>query len=223
MRARPDKQRIIEALLDAYRAGDFPMADPDSGAIGLYTAPQRGVIPLELGAFHVPRRLTQRLNSAPFVIACDTRFAEVVRACALPRSEDNGVWISEDLAALYVLLHEAGHAHSVEAFIPHPMTGEPELVGGVFGVHIGAAFLGESMFHAPPPGGTDASKACLVHLVAHLRQRGFTLFDTQLTNPFLERFGCVAIPRRQYESRLAQAVALDIPWAPFGPDWRRAL
>ena len=121
------------------------------------------------------------------------------------------------------MLHDAGHAHSVEAIAINPDPGAETLAGGVFGVHLGGAFLGESMFHAPPPAGTDASKVCLVHLVAHLRKRGFALFDTQLTNPFLERFGCEEITQTQYESRLAEALAIDIPWAPFDPDWRAAL
>lgn len=198
------------------------MADPDSGELDFYTAHHRGVFPLEPGGFHVPRRLTQRLNSTPFVITADTRFAQVVRCCAAPRSDDNGVWISDQLASLYQMLHEAGHAHSVEAVAVDHETGDHTLVGGIFGVHLGGAFLGESMFHAPPPTGTDAGKACLVHLVAHLRARGFTLFDTQLTNPFLERFGCVEIPQRQYEARLAGAAGANTDWAPFAPDWRDA-
>lgn len=225
MRSRPDRQHVIDSLLDAYRAGAFPMADPDTGELDFYTAHDRGVFPLEREhehAFHIPRRLAQRLNTSPFVITTDTRFAQVVRCCAAPRSDDNGVWISDQLAALYQLLHEAGHAHSVEAVAVDPATGARTLAGGIFGVHLGGAFLGESMFHAPPPTGTDASKACLVHLVAHLRRRGFTLFDTQLTNPFLERFGCVEIPQAEYEARLAGAAGTSIDWAPFTPEWRDA-
>jgi len=222
VRTPPNKQQIIDSLLHAYRAGAFPMADPDTGELEFYASKQRGVFPLEPGGFHVPRRLRQRLNTGPFRITTDTRFAEVVRRCAAPRSEDNGVWISEQLAALYQLLHEAGHAHSVEATVTDPETGEDALAGAVFGIHIGGAFLGESMFHAAPPIGTDASKACLVHLVAHLRQRGFALFDTQLTNPFLERFGCTEIPQEEYEARLADALEAPVDWAPFAPRWRDA-
>lgn len=222
MRTPPDKQQVVDSLLSAYRAGAFPMADPDTGELDFFAATMRGHFPLEPGAFHVPRRLRQRLNTSPFRIATDTCFAEVVRRCAAPRSEDNGVWISDQLAALYQLLHEAGHAHSVEAFATDPDTGAEHLAGGIFGVHLGGAFLGESMFHAPPPLGTDASKACLVHLVAHLRRRGFTLFDTQLTNPFLEQFGCTEIPQAEYETLLAEAQAAPVGWTPFAPQWRDA-
>jgi len=223
MRPRPTRQHLIDSLLDAYRAGAFPMADPDTGVLALYTAPQRGVFPLTPGAFHVPRRLIQRLKTEPFAITTDTRFAQVVRSCAQPRGGDNGVWISEQLIDLYQLLHNAGHAHSVEAHSVDPDTGARSLVGGVFGIHLGGAFLGESMFHAPPPTGTDASKACLVHLVAHLRRRGFTLFDTQMTNPFLEQFGNTEIPQDDYQSRLDIAVEMDIDWAPFEPHWPDAM
>ena len=217
------RQPIIDSLLDAYRAGAFPMSDPDTGELALYESQRRGVFPLTPGAFHVPRRLRRTLKANPFRIATDTCFAQVVRQCAQPRSKDNGVWISDQLIDLYQMLHDAGHAHSVEAFAIDPDTGERTLAGGLFGVHIGSAFLGESMFHAPPPIGTDAGKACLVHLVAHLRSRGFVLFDTQLANPFLDRFGCIEITQEDYESRLACATESDIPWEPFAPDWRNAL
>ena len=199
------------------------MGDPNTGTLDLYTTEHRGIFPLEPGAFHVPRRLAQRLNSDPFTITTDTRFAEVVRNCAKSRSDENGVWICEPLIDLYLMLHEAGHAHSVEAIATDPVTGIETLAGGIFGVHIGGAFLGESMFHADPPIGTDASKACLAHLVAHLRKQGFTLFDTQMSNPFLERFGNVEIPQSDYESRLARAVDLEVDWAPFVPHWPDAL
>ena len=223
MRPSPSRQQIVETLLDAYRAGAFPMADPETGELALYLAERRGVFPLDPGAFHVPRRLARRLQTNPFVVTTNTRFEQVVRCCAEPRDDDNGAWISDQLIELYRMLHDAGHAHSVEAIAINPDTGAETLAGGVFGVHLGGAFLGESMFHAPSPLGTDASKVCLVHLVAHLRKRGFALFDTQLTNPFLERFGCEEITQTQYESRLAEALAIDIPWTPFDPDWRDAL
>ncbi len=223
MTPKPDQQWIINALLDAYRAGAFPMGDPDSGTLDLYTAEHRGIFPLDPGAFHVPKRLAQRLNTNPFTITTDTRFEEVVRYCAKPRSEDNGVWICEPLVDLYLMLHEAGHAHSVEAIAIDPDTGIETLAGGIFGVHIGGAFLGESMFHADPPIGTDASKSCLVYLVAHLRKQDFTLFDTQMTNPFLERFGNTEISQDEYETMLSKAVDLEIDWAPFAPHWPDAL
>jgi len=223
MRIPPSAHRIVCSLLEAYRSGAFPMADPETGELAFYTAQRRGVFSLTPGGFHVPRRLARTLNAGRFRITTDERFGEVVRACAAPRDDEDGVWINEELACLYDLLHEAGYAHSVEAWATDPETGATELAGGIFGVHVGAAFMGESMYHAPPPVGTDASKAALVHLVAHLRWRGFMLFDTQLTNPFLERFGCVEIERTAYEALLAEASAHEAAWAPFAPQWRDAL
>jgi leucyl/phenylalanyl-tRNA--protein transferase len=124
----------------------------------------------------------------------------VIRACAEPRADRRETWLDERLIAAYVELHERGFAHSVEAFR------DGELVGGLYGVQLGAAFFGESMFSRPEQGGTDASKVCLVELVRILREHGFTLLDTQFTTRHLARFGCVEIPRARYLELLEAAI-----------------
>ncbi|RMH28593.1 MAG: leucyl/phenylalanyl-tRNA--protein transferase [Planctomycetota bacterium] len=221
---------LVENLLDAYRQGAFPMADADTGEIRFYYALRRGIFPIApgdpAGRFHVPRSLRRRLNSGWFDVRIDTAFDEVVRACAEPRPDDDQTWISDEIARWFGLLHAAGHAHSVEAWRADPRTGEPRLVGGVYGLAIGGAFFGESMFSRPrrrrpdgsrdPLDGTDASKVCLVSLVERLRRRGFSLFDTQLVNPHLARLGCVEIPHEEYMRRLADAVAAPALWDGIG-------
>lgn len=227
-----DQRRIVGALLDAYRQGAFPMADPDTGDLNFYTADPRGILPLDPpNAFHVPRSLHRRLRSGWFDIRADTAFEGVVRGCALPRPREPVSWIDDRIVDLYTLLHRAGHAHSVEAWRTDAATGDEHLVGGIYGVSIGAAFFGESMFSLPRPratspaanghaaaarrhplDGTDASKVCLAHLVHHLRARGYTLFDTQLVNPHIARFGCVEIPAADYLRRLAEAVERPVAW-----------
>jgi len=180
-----------ETLLAAYSQGVFPMADRD-GTIRWYSADPRGILPLE--GFHVPRTLRGVVRSGKFEIRINTDFEGVMRGCREARAQ--GTWISGDLIAAYVRLHELGFAHSVEAWR------EGELAGGLYGVSLGAAFFGESMFHRR----TDASKVALVHLVGRLRQRGFELLDTQATTDHLRRFGCVEIPAQEYLSLLRRAI-----------------
>lgn len=194
-------------LLWAYRAGIFPMADPETGEIGWFDPSPRGVLPLD--AFHVPRNLARAVRREPFGIRSDSAFEEVMRACAAPRRDEPESWIDERLIAAYVGLHERGAAHSVEAWLGDT------LVGGLYGVHVGAAFFGESMFVRPDLGGSGASKICLVHLVGHLRRRGFALLDTQFTNEHLEQFGCIEIDRAEYHRILADAVGRPVGWEPF--------
>ncbi len=200
-------------MLEAYRRGLFPMGDPDTGDIGWYDPDPRGVIPLEPGGFRVPRSLRAKVRRGRFRITTDRAFERVIRACAEPRSDD-GVWISEPIIEVYCTLHAHGHAHSIEAWLDEG-DAEPTLVGGLYGVAVGAAFAGESMFSRPDLGGTDASKVCLVHLVGHLRRAGFTLLDTQFTNAHLEQFGCVEIPRDAYRRQLIEATACEVAWQPF--------
>lgn len=221
---------IIEALLSAYRQGAFPMADPATDFVGFYHAPKRGIFPIEAndpaGAFHVPRSMRRRLNSGWFEIRCDTDFKGVVRGCAEPRVDDPETWISDEIARWFQILHDAGHAHSVEAWRRDPTTGRDVLVGGIYGLAIGGVFCGESMFSRPLPrlaggdrhplDGTDASKVCLVRLVEHLRGRGFVLFDTQLPNPHLDRFGCAEVSHEEYMRRLERAIDLPVTWGAFG-------
>jgi len=198
-----------ELLIRAYANGVFPMADPDTDRIEWFKPMRRGVLPLE--RFQVPKSLRRVVRSGRFDVRCDTAFEEVMRQCASPRERADESWINERLIEAYVNLHEAGHAHSVEAYR------HGKLVGGLYGVHLGAAFFGESMFVRPEQGGTDASKVCLVHLVNHLKQRGFVLLDTQFWNPHLAQFGCEEIDAGMYDKRLAEAVSKLVTWGSFNP------
>jgi leucyl/phenylalanyl-tRNA---protein transferase len=191
-----------QTLLSAYAQGLFPMAGRD-GRIGWYTADPRGVIPL--GAFHVPHSLRPLVAKTPeqggFQIRINFDFAGIMRACAQNRRE--GTWINEKLIAAYTHLHELGFAHSVEAWK------DGQLAGGLYGVSLGAAFFGESMFHHV----RDASKIALVHLVRRLQERGYELLDTQATTPHLEKFGCVDISAREYLQRLKSAMRRECLFA----------
>ncbi|MBX3322184.1 MAG: leucyl/phenylalanyl-tRNA--protein transferase [Phycisphaeraceae bacterium] len=203
---------IVRAILAAYAQGLFPMADPDSGEIHWFDPPVRGIIPLD--DFRISRSLAQRVRSRRFAITADTAFDAVIEACSRPRAGPGGeTWIDHRIRNAYSMLHRAGHAHSVEAWLTTEQG--PILVGGLYGVALGGLFAGESMFSRPDLGGTDASKVCLVHLVAHLRRRGYTLLDTQFTNPHLVQFGCTQITRRAYMVRLRESVNLQCEWQPF--------
>lgn len=185
-----------EVLLQAYAGGYFPMADSRYGRIEWYTADPRAVLPLD--PFHVPRRLQRSLKKAPFTYTRDRAFREVIRRCA----ERETTWINDGIIASYTALHECGHAHSVEVW-----QGE-ELVGGLYGVHLGGAFFGESMFHLVD----DASKAALVHLAGHLRERGFSLLEIQMITPLTAQFGARLVYRQEYAAMLARALAQDCQW-----------
>lgn len=207
---RVTRARFVEALLDAYRQGVFPMADPDTDEVHWYAPDPRAVLPLDDG-FHVPRRLAQTVRSGRFDMRIDTCFTEVVRQCAAPRPRRKETWINDWIVQAYTILHEAGHAHSVEAWRTDA-EGEWQLVGGLYGVSLGGAFFAESKFSRPERGGRDASKVCLVHLVEHVRRRGYVLLDVQLPNPHLEQFGLQLISREEYRRRLAEAIALEVTW-----------
>lgn len=184
-----------ELLVAAYRSGIFPMAINDAGELGWFSPDPRAIIPLD-ERFHVPHGLKRRLKSHPFEITIDTEFERVMRECA---KRHEGTWISDEIRESYCELHELGHAHSVE------VRENGNLVGGLYGVHIGGAFFGESMFHRA----TDASKIALVALVERLRARRFGLLDTQWQTPHLAQFGTIEIPRPEYLKLLAGAVGLD--------------
>ena len=188
-----------DLLLAAYSSGWFPMAD-ESGTISWYSPDPRGVMPLD--TFHVPSRLQRTLRRSSLQVKVDAAFADVMRACAEAEreSEDGGTWISEEIIASYCALHALGHAHSVE------VRDGDRLVGGLYGVALGGAFFGESMFHTA----TDASKIALVALVERLRARGFTLLDTQWVTPHLEQFGAIEIPRPDYLRRLEKSLPLEV-------------
>jgi leucyl/phenylalanyl-tRNA--protein transferase len=179
-----------EVLLAGYARGIFPMADEATREIRWYSADPRGILPLD--AFRVPRSLRQLVRKGVFTVRINTAFEEVVRGCAA-RDE---TWISEEIIQSYVRLHEVGHAHSVEAW-----QGET-LAGGLYGVTLGGAFFGESMFTIV----TGASKVCLVFLVERLRERGFSLLDTQFVTPHLAGFGAKEVPRAEYLALLAAAI-----------------
>ncbi len=200
-----DPQRPnAELLLRAYASGIFPMVDPHTGAIEYYSPDPRAVIPLE--RFHVPKSLARVVAKGVFELRSDTAFERVIRACSERRPDRRETWLDERLIEAYLELHARGFAHSVEAYR------DGQLVGGLYGVRIGAAFFGESMFSRPTLGGTDASKVCLVELVTRLRSGGFTLLDTQFTTSHLERFGCVEIPREHYLELLADAIRRGAEW-----------
>ncbi len=188
-----------ELLLQGYQIGVFPMAkDRDSEVIEWFAPDPRAILPLD--AFHVPKTLAKLVRQNKFEVVSDRDFEGVMRACA----EREATWISEDIVRSYVALYKAGFAHSVECWR------EGRLVGGLYGVAIGGAFFGESMFHRE----RDASKVALVHLVSCLRACNYTLLDTQFTTPHLEKFGVIEIPRIEYEAKLDRALEQEVkPWA----------
>lgn len=194
-----------DRLIAAYAAGAFPMADPASGEIVWQTPDPRAVLPLD--GLRVPSGLAKLVRSGRFEIRADTAFEAVVRFCAElgPRREE--AWLDERLIRAQVRLHRLGLAHSLEAWR------DGVLVGGLYGVAIGAAFFGESMFHRAAAGGSDASKVCLVALVERLRAGGFELLDLQYLTPHLERFGGVEIPGTEYQERLESALRRQASWA----------
>lgn len=182
-------------LLQAYAQGYFPMADED-GELGWYTADPRAILPLD--PFHIPRRLRSTLRNAPFTYTRDREFEAVMRGCADRPSS----WINETLIRSYVGLHRSGFAHSVEVWQ------DAELVGGVYGVHIGAAFFAESMFRRVD----NASKGALVHLAQHLIERGFRLLEIQMITPGTATFGARPITRAEYLPLLEEAISQSCEW-----------
>jgi leucyl/phenylalanyl-tRNA--protein transferase len=180
-----------ETLLTAYAQGVFPMADRD-GTMRWYTADPRGILPLN--GFHIPKTLATLVRQKKFDVRINTDFVATMRGCMSNR--DEGSWINDELIAAYTRLHEMGCAHSVEAWQ------DDKLVGGLYGVSLGAAFFGESMFHRV----RDASKVALVHLVDRLNERGYELLDTQASTEHLRRFGCIDIPASQYARLLKSAM-----------------
>ena len=178
-------------LVHAYRQGIFPMALEDD-EIGWFSPDPRGVLPLD--RVHIPARLARVIRSGRFEVAIDRNFEGVIRACAADR--DDGTWISETIIESYVALHRLGMAHSIEAWR------KGALAGGLYGVHLGGAFFGESMFHHE----TDASKVALMALVMRMRERGLSLLDIQWVTPHLAQFGAIEIPREEYLLRLSQVI-----------------
>jgi leucyl/phenylalanyl-tRNA---protein transferase len=186
-------QYDIPTILNGYAQGYFLMADDDGKNLGWYSSRERTLIPLD-DRFRYPTSLRRVLNQNRFTAAINQDFGAVVEGCA----NRDVTWISEDLKELYWQLYFAGHAHSFETW-----QGD-ELAGGILGITIGGAFIGESMFFNIPEG----SKAAMVKLVEHLRSRHFLLFDAQMMNPHLSRFGAYIVGKREYEKLLKQALQL---------------
>ncbi|WP_198369810.1 leucyl/phenylalanyl-tRNA--protein transferase [Roseomonas rosulenta] len=191
-----------DLLLRAYGAGVFPMAESRQSERLYWLDPAlRGVLPIDAG-FHLPRRLKRTALSGRFAVTADQDFAGVIRGCAEPAPGRMDTWINPEIERLFIALHARGAAHSVETWQ------EGRLVGGLYGVALGGAFFGESMFSRV----TDASKVALVHLVARLRLCGFVLLDTQFLTTHLARFGAVEIPKAEYKRRLTDALEVPARW-----------
>ncbi|MDX1923459.1 MAG: leucyl/phenylalanyl-tRNA--protein transferase [Alphaproteobacteria bacterium] len=200
-----NRELTPELLLEAYSIGVFPMSDDaKSDAIYWVNPKHRGIIPLE--QFHVPKRLARTVRSGRYRVTINTCFEKVIRACAEIKRGDSKTWINEMIITNYTRLHHMGHAHSVEVW-----EGD-KLVGGLYGISLGTAFFGESMFSTA----RDASKVALVHLVARLIKQGYTLLDAQFINDHLKQFGIIEIPREEYHGFLRLALAGAAAFASAG-------
>ncbi len=187
----------IETLRTAYHDGIFPWPIEDFPLLW-FAPPQRAI--LHFDEFHVPRSVRKTLRRAGFELRIDSSFERVIRACATQREDQEGTWITDEMIEAYTRLHQAGDAHCVEAYL------DGELVGGLYGVAMGAYFCGESMFYRV----SGASKAALVYLVEHLRSRGATWLDAQMMTPLFESFGAREVPRAAFMAMLKQALAQPV-------------
>ncbi|MCX6014706.1 MAG: leucyl/phenylalanyl-tRNA--protein transferase [Chloroflexales bacterium] len=188
-----------QLLLQAYSTGHFPM--DDHGRIAWYNPDPRGIIPID-EHFHVPARLARTYRSQRYTITSDHAFGAVMQACAVPRIESPGSWISPEFVAVYSQLHQLGYAHSVETWY------KGELVGGLYGVALGGLFAGESMFSLA----RDASKVALIALVERLRLGNFAILDTQWVTPHLAQFGAFWMPQVHYLRLLPQVIQRRTEW-----------
>ena len=187
-----------QVLLKAYACGIFPMAEAADDPGLFWVEPEmRGIIPLD--SFHVPRRLARTVRQQPYEVRVDNAFSEVIRLCAEDTPDRPQTWINSRIAQLYNDLYRMGHCHCVECWLGD------ELVGGLYGVRLGGAFFGESMFSRA----RDASKIALVHLVERMKAGGFQLLDTQFNTAHLSQFGAIDIPKRRYEQLLDEALMID--------------
>lgn len=203
-RKRSGYQQITpDVLLRAYSIGLFPMAESADDPEIFWVEPEiRGVIPLD--TFHVSKSLAKAIRRQPFDIRVNTAFEKVMDYCAAEAPDRPTTWINDTIRSLYTTLHHFGHAHSIEAYEAD------ELVGGLYGVSLGSAFFGESMFSRR----TNASKICLVYLVERLKRLGFTLLDTQFTTDHLKTFGAIDVPKKDYAKLLEAAMSVqDIPFS----------
>jgi leucyl/phenylalanyl-tRNA--protein transferase len=194
-----------DELLLAYRMGIFPMAETRDAQDVLWIRPKtRCILPLD--NFHVPKRLARTIRSDRFEVRYDTAFEAVIHECASAGPQRDESWINPAIADVFIKLHKRGFVHSVESW------DRGELVGGLYGLSIGGAFFGESMFSSR----TDASKVALVHLAARLKMGGYRLLDAQFPNPHLEQFGALEISERKFDALLADAVASNSEFYSFG-------
>lgn len=216
MRESDDHSHFVltpSVLLKAYACGIFPMAESAEDPFLYWVEPDlRGVMPLD--HFHIPKRLARVVRSDRFCIRVNTDFEAVIAGCAEAAPDRPKTWINGQIKHLYTELFYQGYCHSVEVYQAD------RLVGGLYGVHLGAAFFGESMFSRA----TDASKIALVHLVARLKAAGFCLLDTQFVTAHLSRFGAIEIPKATYAAQLEEAISRRADFtAPHLPTGRDAL
>jgi len=196
-----------DVLLKAYACGIFPMAESaDDPALYWIEPEMRGIIPLD--TFHVPARLARTVRSTPFSVQVNRNFEAVIQGCAAPQRDRARTWINGRIRRIYRALHAHGHCHSVEVY------DGAELVGGLYGVSLGRAFFGESMFHRA----RDASKIALVHLVARLRAGGYRLLDTQYVTDHLKSFGAVEVGKRRYHRLLEEAIVGEADFGALATD-----
>ncbi len=193
-------------LIYGYINGIFPMADTD-GTLYWYAPDPRAIIPLT--TYKPAKSLRPVLNRNQFEIRINTAFTDVMRGCSIPRSEDDSVWISEEIINAYTELHQMGLAHSVETYM------DGRLVGGLYGVSLGSAFFGESMFHLV----SNASKVAFHHLILILRRQQFTLLDTQFINDNVRRYGAIEIPKADYLKLLKVALRHKVRFAEPVSNW----
>lgn len=191
----------IDAILNAYADGVFPMADRRDDPSCYFVEPKmRGIIPLD--NFNIPKSLKKFMATCDYKITINKAFPDVIAACAdIPRSHESNTWINQQIEFLFLQLHHKGYAHSVEVWDK-----DDALIGGLYGLAQGGCFNGESMFSHK----TNASKIALVHLVHHLKQKQFTLLDTQFVNDHLLQFGCIEIPQTEYMKYLDEALKLHV-------------
>ncbi len=205
--SKSDKNQLEitpQVLLKAYAMGIFPMAESAQDKELFWVEPKlRGILPLD--AFHIPGSLKKAMRKNPFEVRIDTAFEAVMEACAEEAPNRGNTWINKTIKRLYGQLFEIGHCHSVECWQGG------ELVGGLYGVRLGGAFFGESMFSRQ----TNASKIALVHLVYRLRAGGFVLLDTQFTTDHLKRFGAIEVPKSEYGDLLEEAISVEADFYPF--------
>ncbi len=196
-----------EVLLKAYACGIFPMAESaDDPALYWIEPEQRGIIPLN--GFHVSSRLARTVRTTPLTVYVDRDFDAVIDGCAEPAPERDKTWINARIRKIYRALFDIGHCHTVEVYDGN------HLVGGLYGVSLGRAYFGESMFHRV----TDASKIALVHLIARLRAGGFKLCDTQYVTDHLKTFGAVDVPKKRYHRMLEEALTGDADFSALPTD-----